>query len=473
MNDLPLSIVDAADQLRDGTLTSVELTRTLYARADVFDPLIGTYLARFDDHALESAERADDELSRGIDRGPLHGIPLGLKDIIASAEGPTTAQSLVLDRAWAEGKDAPVVSRLRAGGAVIMGKTTTAEFAHGAPDATKPFPLPRNPWDLGRYPGGSSSGTASGIAAGLLLGGLGTDTGGSIRGPASYCGITGLKPTFGLVPKSGCVPLANSMDHVGPMARTTADVAIILQAIAGHHRSDPQSSRHTTTIEIPEATSLEGVRIGVDHVQPPGITNGSTVMAFESALQVLESLGAEIVEVTLPLYEELIAIVAFTRFAEAFAYHREDLRGRWSDYGATTRVNLTRGALISGAEYVQAQRVRRVGLRLLDELFGEVDLVASPTVAAGAPAYSSFEGEFPLDGVYQRYSNTSYWSPTGRPVLALPMGFTDEGLPVSLQLAGKHFAENDLLAAGNSFQQVTDWHRRVPPLLASAGVASS
>jgi aspartyl-tRNA(Asn)/glutamyl-tRNA(Gln) amidotransferase subunit A len=210
MSEIPLSITEAAAKLRDGSLTSVELTSAVLARADAYDGEVGSYLARFDEQALAAAATADSDLAKGVDRGPLQGIPLGVKDIIAAADGPTTANSLVLDPAWGAGKDAPVVSRLKSAGAVITGKLTTMEFAIGSPDPTKPFPLPRNPWDTKTWPGGSSSGTGSGVAAGFILGGLGTDTGGSIRIPAAFCGVSGLMPTFGRVPKSGCTPLGYS-----------------------------------------------------------------------------------------------------------------------------------------------------------------------------------------------------------------------------------------------------------------------
>ena len=226
MSDVPDTLAGAAAALRAGTVSSVELTLASIERADRFDEQLGTYVCRADGPALEAAKQADAELEAGRDRGPLHGIPVGIKDIVATAGLPTTAQSLVLDRRWGERGDAVVVARLRAAGAVITGKTTTMEFAIGLPDPTKPFPLPRNPWAPDRWAGGSSSGTANGVAAGIFWAGIGTDTGGSIRMPSALCGITGLKPTFGRVPKSGVVPLSWSFDHVGPMARTARDCAL-------------------------------------------------------------------------------------------------------------------------------------------------------------------------------------------------------------------------------------------------------
>jgi aspartyl-tRNA(Asn)/glutamyl-tRNA(Gln) amidotransferase subunit A len=244
MTALPLTLTDAAMALREGTVTSVALTEAAIAAADAADETVGTYLTRFNEYALERAATADAELARGEDRGPLHGIPFGVKDILAMAEGPTTAQSLILDRSWGAGKDAPTVARVKAAGAVITGKTTTMEFACGIPDATKPFPIPRNPWNLDTWAGGSSSGTGSGVAAGMFLAGLGTDTAGSIRIPAAFCGVSGLMPTFGRVPKSGCVPLGYSLDHVGPMARSARDCTRATRT-AWTRRSPHPSSRAT------------------------------------------------------------------------------------------------------------------------------------------------------------------------------------------------------------------------------------
>ena len=380
MSEIPLSITEAAAKLRDGSLTSVELTSAVLARADAYDGEVGSYLARFDEQALATAARADADLAKGDDRGPLQGIPLGVKDIIAAADGPTTANSLVLDPAWGAGKDAPVVSRLKTAGAVITGKLTTMEFAIGSPDPTKPFPLPRNPWDLKTWPGGSSSGTGSGVAAGFILGGLGTDTGGSIRIPAAFCGVSGLMPTYGRVPKSGCAPLGYSLDHIGPLARTAADCAAILQVLAGYHASDPDC----VDVPVPDFSAgvgkgtLAGTRIGVERVHhcPEG-ADPAVGAHFEAAVSTLEELGATVVEVELPYFDEMQAATMVTLCAEALAYHMPDMQSRWTDYFSTTRLRLIQGALTSAADFVQAQRVRRVAVKALTELFETVDVVAA------------------------------------------------------------------------------------------------
>jgi aspartyl-tRNA(Asn)/glutamyl-tRNA(Gln) amidotransferase subunit A len=230
---LPKTITEAAAGLRDGTLSSVELVQEGIAAADALDGELGVYITRFDGQALHAAARADAELAAGVDLGPLHGIPLGIKDILAATEGPTTAQSVVLDPAWGQGKDAITVARLKQAGAIVPGKLSTMEYASGLPDPEKPFPLPRNPWNKDTWAGGSSSGTGAGVASGMFMAGLGTDTGGSIRIPAIFCGISGLMPTYGRVPNAGCVPLGYSLDHIGPLARSVRDCWTILQALAG------------------------------------------------------------------------------------------------------------------------------------------------------------------------------------------------------------------------------------------------
>ena len=264
---------------------------------------------------------------------------MAIKDIIATSEAPTTAQSLVLDPEWGAERDAPVVRRLREAGAIIVGKTTTMEFAFGMPDPTKPFPLPRNPWDLKRWPGGYSSETGSGVAAGLFLAGLGTDTGGSIRCPAAHSGVSGLKPTFGRVPKSGLVPLGDNTDNIGPLARSAWDCAAMLQALAGFDESDPDSAR----VPVPDYLTdlrldLEGVRVGVarDHHFPPSC-DPALAPLFEAAVTQLGELGAIVTDVSLPHWEELYAATYLTWQAETLAYHRQDLQRRWSDYSVGVR----------------------------------------------------------------------------------------------------------------------------------------
>jgi aspartyl-tRNA(Asn)/glutamyl-tRNA(Gln) amidotransferase subunit A len=458
-HDVPLTVSEAAGRLRTGDLSSVELTQAMLRRADEIDKRIGAYAARFDERALEAAARADRELASGLDRGPFHGIPVAIKDIIAVADGPTRANSLILDPAWGEGREGLVIARLRAAGAVITGKTTTMEFAFGFTEPDAPFPIPRNPWNLGHWPGGTSSGTAGGIAAGLFLAGIGTDTGGSIRLPSAFCGLSGLKPTFGLVPKSGCVPLGFSLDHIGPIARSVRDCAAFLDIIAGHDPSDESSVDRPAGDYVGALTrDLAGIRIGVD----PSLIDGDGADpalrgCFEGGLDVLRGLGAAVVEVTLPLYAEMEAASMIAIPAEGFAYHRNDLRDRWNEYMSTTRTRLALGALVSAPDYVQAQRMRRLAQRRLVDLFTSVDLVATPTALIGAPRLEDAGAPG-----FARQIRTRYWNLAGNPALALPMGLGADGLPLSLQLAAAPFAEATLCRAGDAYQVETDWHLRKP-----------
>jgi aspartyl-tRNA(Asn)/glutamyl-tRNA(Gln) amidotransferase subunit A len=471
-SSLPLTLTAAAAALREGAVTSVMLTQAAIARADKLDDSLGVYLARFNDYAMEAAAAADAELAAGIDRGPLHGIPCGVKDILAMAEGPTTAQSLILDPAWGEGRDAPVVARLKNAGAVITGKTTTMEFACGMPDAEKPFPLPRNPWDTSTWPGGSSSGSGAGVAAGLFYMAIGTDTGGSIRIPAGFCGVSGLMPTFGRVPKSGCVPLAYSLDHIGPLARSAADCAAVLQVIAGHHPSDPDCVDASFIFE-PAGPDLAGVRVGVvTENQISGQADPALRSAFEAAVGVLAAQGADVREVRLPYWHEVKTANTVTLVAEALAYHRKDLRRRWADYFMATRAMIAQGALVSAADYVQAQRVRHVAQQQLGELYTEVDLIICPTAQAGAPGYDTL-GPRGQTGTSSLMSllNTGYWNCVGNPVLAVPVGFTATGLPLSMQIAAAPFGESAALRAGHVFQENTNWHLRQPAMIADAAQA--
>ncbi len=463
----PWTIASAGAALRCGEITSEALVGSLQEGADRLDGELGVYLARFDDTALAAARVADAELAAGHDRGPLHGIPLGIKDILATDEGPTTCQSLVLDPSWGAAGDGPVLTRLRQAGAIVLGKLTTMEFAIGRPDRTKPFPLPRNPWNTERWTGGSSSGSGNGVAAGLMLGALGTDTGGSIRVPAAYCGITGHKPTHGLVPKSGCFPLGYTYDHVGPMSRSAWDCAAMLNVMAGAHPSD-RTSVAVAPVDYVAALetaggSLAGIRIGIlanDSIQAHSAA--WTWQAMHEALAVLRGVGAETTEVVAPLYDELHAATFLGLQAEAFAYHRNWLASRWQDYGRPTRLSLAMGALISGGDLVQCERVRQAAreqiLALMDEQ--QLSVLVSPTMGYGATAYAGA----PREAIASRAMHCPAWNGTGFPALALPMGFDPDGLPLSLQIVARPFEDGTALRVGHLYQQSTDWHLRQPPL---------
>lgn len=329
------TIEKAIQDLASGRVTSSELVETALTNADQLDGTLGVFMDRYEESARKAAQSIDEARSRGEEVGPLGGIPLGIKDIITTLEGPTTAQSLVFDPSSFSG-DATVVARLREAGAIIVGKTTTMEFAIGTPDVDKPFPIPRNPWDIGTWPGGSSSGTGAGVASEMFLGGLGTDTGGSIRLPAANCGITGLKPTFGRVPKDGCAPLGFSLDHIGPMARSAYDCALMLNTMAGYGPHDVSAADVETVDYTAQLDAdLTGMRIGIDRLEKyysdlSAVTE--LVDGFTGLESALRARGAEVVQVTQPFRDEVSAAAMILMITEGFAYHRNDLRDRWDDY---------------------------------------------------------------------------------------------------------------------------------------------
>jgi aspartyl-tRNA(Asn)/glutamyl-tRNA(Gln) amidotransferase subunit A len=332
------------------------------------------------------------------------------------------------------------------------------------PDASKPFPVPRNPWDTDTWPGGSSSGTGSGVAAGLFYGGLGTDTGGSIRCPAAFCGISGHKPTFGLVPKSGCTPLGYTYDHIGPMARSAQDCALMLAVMAGYDASDPMCSPRGLVEPLGfEPPPLGGMRIGVDrsiearfHVDP------AIAGCLDDALASLADAGADIVDVAIPYYEALTAATSVGFLSEGCAYHAADLQSRWAEYGRPTRLTLARGAFISSGDYAQAQRVRRVGSAAMSALFETCDVVVTPTAGVGALTLDGLDFESVMDSVF-----TPVWNAVGYPAISVPMGFTAGGLPLGMQIAAGPFCDATALNVGMAYQAQTTWHLREQPAVPS------
>ncbi|RDI42745.1 amidase [Nocardia mexicana] len=450
------TVTDAAAALRRGETTATDLTERALSTGDD----LGVYLTRTDERARARAAEIDRQLAAGAAPPPLAGIPIGVKDILAHAHAPTTAQSLVLDPAWATATgDCAVVRRLEQAGAVITGKTSTMEFAIGVPDPDKPFPVPRCAWDRERWAGGSSSGSGAGVAAGLFLGAIGTDTAGSIRIPAAFNGVTGLKPTFGRVPKSGVVPLGYTLDHVGPLARSAADCALLLSVLAGHDPADPYSAE-VPVADYPAALTgdLRGITVGVDDLDrfaDAGI-DPEQPRLFAAALDALRAAGATVVPVELPLYSELVAVDLLVMLAEAHAYHRADLRERWTDYGRGTRIVLASGAAVTGPDYVQAQRVRRLAQHRMTALLSDVDLVVTPTGHLGAPLLSELDPLRPLSALASLH--TPYWNPLGNPTLAVPIGLSSAGTPLSMSIGGRYFDEATVLRAGDAYQRRTIHH---------------
>lgn len=459
------TLSSALRDVQRGSRTSSELVEESLGLIEAHNANLASFATTFPAEARKTAADID---ARGPDDDlPLRGIPIAVKDIITSDEGDTRAGSLAHDTRWPSG-DAVVVQRLRSAGAVVVGKSATMEFALGTPDPGKPLPIPRNPWDVNRHTGGSSSGSGSSVAAGMVLGALGTDTGASIRMPAALCGITGLKPTYGRVPKSGTVPLAYSLDSIGPMARSAEDCARILEVISGHHESDPSSSRRPVPHYVDALSGeLRGLRVGVDGLSKfsgPG-QDPSVEPLFQAFVSSLEELGAKVVPIELPHYDVLNAVTILTLIIEASAFHIDGLRKRYVDYGAPTRLTLSQALLASGADYVQAQRVRRSVQNEVRRLFQDVDVVVSPTISRPAPLFAElpdFMGSW-FEGQDLRF-HTGYWNALGAPSLTVPMGFNRDGLPLAAQISGRPFDEEVVLRVGHAFQANTDWHLRHPAL---------
>ncbi|MGH7311532.1 MAG: amidase, partial [Candidatus Rokuibacteriota bacterium] len=453
-------IRELARRFRQREVSPVELTQALLQRIERLDPELHAFVTLTADRALADAKAAEAAILQGDPR-PLLGIPVAYKDLYATRGIRTTAGSAVLAD-WVPAGDATCVARLRAAGCVMLGKLITHEFAFGIQFPGHRFTPARNPWNPAHIPGGSSSGSGAALAAGLTVGSLGSDTGGSIRGPAAFAGIVGLKPTYGRCSRAGVVTLSWTLDHAGPMARTVEDCAWLLEAIAGHDAADPAASRAPAGDYVRElGGGVRGLKVGVSRAYFLEGVQPEVVAAFERALETLRESGASIVDVEIPSIWASPAYMAIL-LSEAFAYHERDLRERPHLYGEGLRDKLLAGGLFSGAEYVQAQRLRA---RLQAEMLGvlrRVDVLASPTMLSPALTFAVVQDP-DLPYPFPK-SNTSPFNMAGLPALALPCGFSTTGLPLSLQLAGRPFDEATVLRVGHAFEQATEWHRRRPPV---------
>ena len=458
-----LTIQEAGDKIRRRALSPVEVVQASLDRIESTEGRLHSFITLLKDDALEQAREAEAEIAKGNYRGPLHGIPYGLKDLYDTAGIRTTAASQVdFDRTPAE--DATVVTRLREAGAVLVGKLVMHEYATGAPDFTSPFQPARNPWNLEHATGGSSSGSGSAVSAGQVMGALGSCTGGSIRGPASLCGIVGIKPTYGRVSRHGVVTLSWSQDHCGPMTRTVWDAAVMLQAIAGRDPKDPT----TSGAPVPDYASslgqdVKGLRIGVPRhyfFEPNPDVNPEVVAVVEKGLGALQELGANLEEVTVPNLEYARAVNAIIMAAESYAFHEKNLKTRPNDFGEAVRSRFRIGALLSASDYVQAQRCRQLVKRGFAEAMAQVDLLVTPTTAYAAPRFEAYDTAFTLRGP----SFTAPFNVTGLPAISIPCGFTETGLPVGMQLVGKPFDESTVLRAAHAYEQLAGWSQLRPPI---------
>jgi aspartyl-tRNA(Asn)/glutamyl-tRNA(Gln) amidotransferase subunit A len=445
-----LTLGEASAMICKGTLSPVELTRSVLDRIAAAEPRVLAWARPLPEQAMADAKRLDWLLRQGTYLGPLHGIPVGIKDIYYTAGVETSGGSKIL-AGFVPAFDATVVRRLCEGGAILLGKTATTEFACLDPAPT------RNPWNPAHTPGGSSSGSAAAVAAGMCPGAFGTQTGGSIVRPAAFCGVVGLKPTYGRVSRHGILALAWSLDHPGPIARTVRDVALLLGAVAGPDPHDPSAAAEPVA---PYAEGLEaaprGLTAGIPDRYFPERSNPAVATCFQEAVRVLEGLGIRIREVRLPeLFEPGVEAGRVIMHAEGAAYHRDWFRSRAEEYGPKIRALIEAGLLIPAASYLRAQQLRSAAMAAMRRLFTEVDALITPSAIGPAPEGLSSTG----DPVLNTPASTF-----GLPALGVPMGFAPSGLPLGLQIMGRPFDEATVLRVGAAYEAATPWHTQRPTL---------
>lgn len=442
-------------------LSPVELIQGLLERVSSQNPQFNAFIKVDAEAALDSARLAEKEILAGRTRGPLHGVPVGIKDIINVAGLPTTCHSkILLDNVVAE--DAAVVRRLRGAGVIILGKLALHEFAIGGPSFDLPFPPARNPWNIGHHPGGSSSGSGAALAAGLVPLALGTDTGGSIRNPAGACGVAGLKPTYGLVSRRGVFPLAFTLDHVGPMARCVGDIALLLEAIVGHDAADPGSAPVASTrFDSDLERGVRGLRVGfVRHFHESDMrADPEVAVALEDVARVLKQEGADVRTIALAPLKEFIGAQRVIMLAESWAIHEKWLRERPGDYGVSARRRLMGGAFLAAGDYVQAQRRRTQLIAAVTDAFRDVDVLLT---ANGMDPACRIDDPDAISRTYARQARNVF-NLTGHPALAMMCGLSKAGLPLSVQFVGRAYEEATLLRAAASYERATDWQTRRPP----------
>jgi len=457
-----MSAAEAGRKIAAKELSSLELTEALLSRTEAIDGDLNAYIEVTGKAARATAKGADEAVAKGQVKGPLHGVPVALKDIIDLESVRTTAHSkLLLDNVASS--DAFVTAKLKEAGCVITGKLSTHEFAIGGPAFDLPFPPARNPWNPGHHPGGSSSGAGTSVAAGMVPAALGTDTGGSVRNPASCCGIVGIKPTYGRVSRTGVVPLSFSLDNVGPLTRTVEDNALVLGAIAGHDPRDPASAARP----VPDFTAgmkdgVKGLKIGIIRHFYVEDLEADTEMAasIESAADLLRGMGAEVKEIRLPPLSEYAACNRIIMLSEAYAIHRKWLETRPGDYAAVTRRRLLPGAFLSAADYVDGTRKREKLVAAFYEAMQGLD--AAITVSSHeTPASLSDMQE--VERTYSRQARAPF-NLIGNPAIAIPSGFHSDGLPLAMQIVGRAFDEAMCFRIAWAVEQELNLGTRRPPV---------
>jgi aspartyl-tRNA(Asn)/glutamyl-tRNA(Gln) amidotransferase subunit A len=460
-----LSLRSLGTLIQRQELSPVEAAEAVVDRVDKFDRHLNSYITLLRDQALAQARAAEQEIHDGHYRGPLHGIPIAVKDLYYTKGIRTTAGSNILSD-FIPTYDATVMARLLDAGAILIGKLNMHEFARGATNTSSLIGACCNPWDTMRVPGGSSGGSGAALAAGFCFGSLGSDTGGSIRIPAACCGIVGLKPTYGRVSRHGVFPLSWSLDHVGPMTRTVADAALMLQVIAGHDRHD----RTTRTAVVPDyAASLtgdiDGACLGIPQEFYFEQLDAEVGDSVRTAIQTLERAGARVEEVSLPLSKFAAAAGRIISLTEAAEIHETFLRTRRADYSPDVRDGFLVGQLILGKHYMKAQRLRSLIRQEMAAALRRVDALVTPTVPIPAPRIGQTTVETGRERIETIWALSRLTRPanlTGFPAISVPCGFSQGGLPIGLQLIGRPFAEATILQIAHAYEQETSWHQRRP-----------
>jgi aspartyl-tRNA(Asn)/glutamyl-tRNA(Gln) amidotransferase subunit A len=463
------SMTELARLIAARAVSPVEVVRAHLDRIAALDGTLKSYITVTGDAALAAARAAEAAVVAGEARGPLHGVPIGLKDLYCTAGVRTTGGSRLLAD-WVPAEDATVVTRLAGAGGIVLGKLNMHEFAYGPEGLNPHYGTPWNPWDARthRVCGGSSSGSGAAVAAGLCPGALGSDTGGSIRIPASLCGISGIKPTYGRVSRAGVLPLAWSLDHVGPMCRSAADCALMLGAMAGYDPRDPS----TSVLPVPDYAaaltgSVKGLRVGVLRAFFMESAGAEQRQAVEQAVKTLEGLGASARDVSLETMALTAAASSAVIGAEAYAYHEAWIKTRAGEYGADVRERLRVGAFVSGADYLKGQRVRVLVRNEVNAALAGCDVLVAPSTPIAAPEVGQEAMEVNGERQPVRPSLIRFTRPfnaTGHPAASVPCGFTAGGLPIGLQIVGRAFDEATVLRVADAYQRVTDWHSRRPPV---------
>jgi aspartyl-tRNA(Asn)/glutamyl-tRNA(Gln) amidotransferase subunit A len=460
---IPESIRQLAPLLQRKEISPLEVTRTCLERIEKLNPALNAFITVTSDSALAEARRAEAEIGRGQWRGPLHGVPVAIKDLIHIAGIRTTAAS-ALNADHIPSEDAEVVRRLREAGAVIVGKNNLHEFAYGGSSLISHFGAVHNPWAIDHIAGGSSGGSAAAVAAGLCYAAIGTDTAGSIREPAALCGCVGLKPTYGRVSARGVIPLSRSLDHVGPLAATVGDAAIVLQTIAGYDRAD------TTTADVPVADyvsacqeSARSIRVGTLRSYFCDDLDPEVAVAFEQAMAIVKTLVAELKDVQLDVPTDRTL-----QAAESYAYHVESVTKTPELYQPETLRRIRSGATVSAADYIQRRRELDEARRGIRDAFATVDVLISPTMPIPAPKIDDLRAnpDALRPAELKLLRNTRPFNVWGLPAISVPCGFTPAGLPIGMQIAGPPWREDIVLRLASAYEGATPWHKRKPGILA-------